>query len=149
MLKSWMRDVTLAVQARSGVYPALFAWVAVIVLALLTAFVFLCVAAYDWLSLQLSGIIAGLMMAGIFGLIAVIGAVVCALARRRTKERAILERAARTRAPSWFLDPKLFATAIQAGRATGWKRVLPIALLGFMVAQWAHERRDHPHRESF
>ena len=76
MLKSWMRDITLALQARSGVTPGLFVWLAIIAIACLTAFAFLCVAGYDWLSLQLGDVFAGLVMAGIFVLIALIGAIV-------------------------------------------------------------------------
>ncbi len=141
MLKSWMRDLTLAVQARSGVTPVLLVWVAIIFVASLTAFAFFCVAAYDWLSLQLGSIAAGLIMAGIFVLVALLAAVVLAVSRRRAKERAILERAARAHATPWFLDPKILGVALQAGRALGWERIIPVALLGFLAAQWARERR--------
>jgi hypothetical protein len=76
-------------------------------------------------------------------LIALIGLLACAMIRRRTRERAILERAARARAPSWFFDPKILGTAMQVGRAVGWQRIIPVALLGFMAAQWAREYRNH------
>ena len=46
MLKSWMRDITLSLQAKSGVTPALFVWLAIVAVAFVTAFVFLCVAGY-------------------------------------------------------------------------------------------------------
>ena len=143
MLKSWMRDITLAVQARSGVTPALLAWVAIIIVSSLAAFVFLCIAAYDWLSLHLGAVAAGLIMAGIFVLIAVAGVVAASISRQRAKERAILERAARASAASWLFDPKILGAAIQAGRALGWERIVPVALLGFLAAQWARERRHH------
>jgi uncharacterized membrane protein len=143
MLKSWMHDITLAIQARSGVTSSLLVWLAVIAVALLTAFVFLCVAGYDWLAVELGNIVAGLVMAGIFVLIALIGAIVSAVARRRARERAILERAARAHASSsWLLDPKILGVAIQAGRTLGWQRLVPIALLAFMAAQWAREHRE-------
>ena len=113
MLKSWMHDITLALQARSGVTPGLFVWLAIIAIAALTAFVFLCVAGYDRLALELGNVFAGLVMAGIFVLIAVIGAIVAAMSRRRARERAILERAARAQAASaWLLDPKILGAAI-------------------------------------
>ena len=143
MLKSWIRDITLAVQARSGVSPAFIVRIAVVVLAALTAFVFLCVAAYDGLALQVGSVFAGLIMAGVFVLIALVGAIVCTFVRRRARERAILARAARAHAPSWLLDPRILATAMQIGRTLGWQRVVPVALLGFMVAQWAREHRGH------
>jgi hypothetical protein len=144
MLKGWLHDITLTIQARSGASAALFVWMGIIALASLSAFVFLCVAAYGWLSLQLGGVFAGLTMAGSFLLIAAIGAIFSALARRRARERAILERAARARASSsWLLDPKIVAAAVEAGRALGWQRILPVALLGLMAAQWTREHRAH------
>ena len=142
MLKSWMRDITLAMQARSGVTPALLVWIAIIIFASLTPFAFLCVAAYDWLALQLGAIVAGLVMAGIFALVALIGLVVSSVARRRAKQRAILERAAHAHATSWLLDPKILGVAMEAGRALGWQRIVSVALLGFLAAQWARENRE-------
>jgi uncharacterized membrane protein len=141
MFKGLMHDMVLAVQTRTGITTSFIVWLAIVVLAALTAFAFLCVAAYDWLSLQMSGVYAGLAMAAIFVVIAIIGLIVCLLARRQARERAILERAARAHAPSWLLDPKILATAVQVGRSLGWQRVIPLALVGIMVAQWAREHR--------
>jgi hypothetical protein len=144
MLKNWMRDIALTVQARSGASPALLVWVAVVAIASLTAFAFLCVAAYAWLTLQFGAIYAGLIMAGVFLLVALIGAMVFAVSRRRAKERAILERAARAHgSSSWLLDPKIIGVAMQAGRALGWERIIPVALLGLLAAQWARERKSN------
>src|ERR1700724_3309648 len=141
MFKSLMHDMVLAVQTRTGITASFITWLAIVALAALTAFAFLCVAAYDWLALQMSSVYAGLVMAAVFVLIAVIGLVICLLAQRQARERAILERAARAHAPSWLLDPKILATAVQVGRSLGWQRVIPLALVGIMVAQWARERR--------
>ncbi len=33
MLKSWMHDITLALQARSGATPGLFVWLAIVAAA--------------------------------------------------------------------------------------------------------------------
>jgi hypothetical protein len=77
-----------------------------------------------------------------------IGAIICALIRRRVRERAIVERAARANAPSYLLNPKNLGTALQAGRALGWQRILPIALLGFMAVQWTRERCEARHEEA-
>ena len=145
MFKSLTHDMVLAVQTRTGITTSFIAWLIVVALAALTAFAFLCVAAYDWLSLQMSSVFAGLVMAAVFVLIAVIGLVIGLLARRRARERAILERAARAHAPSWLLDPKILATAVQVGRSLGWQRAIPMALVGIMVAQWAREHRVRGH----
>jgi hypothetical protein len=141
MFKGLIHDMVLAVQSRSGITASFILWLAIVALAALTAFAFLCVTAYDLLLLRMSSVYAGLVMAAVFVLIAVIGLIVCLLARRRARERAILERAARAHAPSWLLDPKILATAVQVGRSLGWQRVVPLALVGFMVAQWAREHR--------
>lgn len=143
MLKSWIHDLTLTIEAKSGASPALFAWVAVIIVASMAAFVFICITAYDWLSYYYGSTVAGLMMIGVFVLIAILGAFVCARTRRRTTERAMLERAARAHAPSWWLDPRILTAGIQAGREIGWQRIVPVVLLGFMAVQWAREHREH------
>jgi hypothetical protein len=141
MIKSWTRDITLAIQTRTGVSSALLIWAAVMALAALMVFVFLCVTLYQWLSLQLDSVMAGLATAGVFLAIVAIAVIVCASVRRRARERAILERAARARASSWLFDPKILGAALQAGRTLGWQRLVPIALLGFIAAQWAREHR--------
>jgi hypothetical protein len=145
MFKSLMHDVVLAVQTRTGITRSFIIWEIVVALMAFTAFAFLCVAAYDWLSLQMSSVYAALVMAAGLALIASIGIVVCLLTRRRARERAILERAARAHAPSWLLDPQILATAVQVGRSLGWQRVIPLALVGIMAAQWARERRAREH----
>jgi hypothetical protein len=80
-------------------------------------------------------------MAGIFAVVAVIAAVIAALIRQRVRERAILARAAKAHSPSWLLDPKILGVAVEAGRTIGWQRIVPIAMLGFVVAQWMREAR--------
>src|SRR5580704_6321322 len=147
MLKNLTREITLAIQARNGMSVAVVAWLAVMAVALLAAFVFLCATGYDWLSLRYGSIDAGLIMTGIFVVVAVIAALVSAAIRRRNRERAILARAAKAHAPPWLLDPRILGVAMEAGRSLGWQRIVPIALLGFLAAQWARERRDTDQKE--
>jgi len=142
MLKGLAQEITLSVQAKSGASGAVMAWIAAAALGSLTAFVFLCVAGYYWLSMRFGAIFAGLAMAGIFVCLAVIAAAIGAVIRRRVKERAILARAAKAHAPSWLLDPRMLATAVQVSREIGWQRIVPLAFLGFFAAQWARERRN-------
>jgi hypothetical protein len=142
MIKGLMREVTLAVQSKTGVTPAVFVWLALVAIASVTAFAFLCVAAYAWLSILFGSILAGLIVAGFFIVVAAFAAMLAALTRRRARESAILERAARAHAGSWLLDPKLLASALQIGRSLGWQRILPVVLLGFVAAQWAREQRE-------
>lgn len=146
MLKNLMHDMMLSVQSRTGITTSFIVCVCFIAVAGITGFTFLCVAGYDWLSIQVGSVYAGLIMAGVFFLIALIGLIVCAIARRRARERAILERAARAHAPSWLLDPRVLATAVQIGREFGWQRIIPVALVGIMAAQWARDRRQRDQR---
>jgi hypothetical protein len=148
MLKGLTQEVTLQVQAKSGASPAVLVWIAAVALASLTAFVFLCVAGFYWLSLQIGAIFAGLAMAGIFVCFSIIAALISAVIRRRVKERAILARAAKAHAPSWLLDPRMLSTAVQIGRDIGWQRIVPLAFLGFFAAQLARERRDRGGEQS-
>jgi hypothetical protein len=148
MLKSLTREIALSMQARNGASLAVLIWVAVMALALFTAFVFLCVSGYETLSLRYDPVIASLAMAGIFVIVALVAAIVSMLIRRRVRERAILARAAKAHAPSWLLDPRILGTAVEAGRAIGWQRIVPVALVAIMAAQWARESRSHD-RQNF
>ena len=149
MFKAVTREITLFVQARSGLSTSAAVSAIVLVAALLVAFTFLCVAAYTWLAVQFGRVFAGLIMAGIFAVIAIVAAIVCAAARRRVRERAILARAARAHSPSWLFDPKVLGAAVEAGRTIGWQRIVPVALLAFVAAQWAREHRDKSERQQF
>lgn len=145
MLKNLMRDIALSIQAKSGVTASLFVWLAIVALALFSAFAFLCVAGYTWLAPQLGAVFAGLAMAGAFLLIALIAATAAAVSRSSARRRAILERAARAQAAqSWLLDPQLLNVAMQAGRSLGFERIVPVVLLGFLAAYWLRGSRRPP-----
>ena len=141
MIKGLVRDIRLAVQSKTGATPGVFVCLGLAAFAALTAFAFLCVAAYAWLAAHYGNVYAGLIVAGFFLLIAVIAVLLATTLRRRARERAILERAAHAHAGSWLLDPRILATAMQVGRSLGWQRLVPIALLGFLAAQWTREYR--------
>jgi hypothetical protein len=141
MLKGITREIGLAIQARTAMNMTAVVWMVVMALAVLMAFLFLCISGYDWLSQRYGNVTAGLIMTGIFIAIAIVAAVTSALIRRQVRQRAILARAARAHSPSWLLDPRLLNAAVQVGRSAGWQRIVPIALVGIMVAQWAREYR--------
>ena len=149
MLKTVTREITLFIQSRSGLSASVIVSAIVIVAALLIAFAFLSVAAYAWLMVLFGTVFAGLIMAGVFLVIAIIAAIVCASARRHVREQAILARAARAHSPSWLFDPKVLGAAVDAGRTIGWQRLVPVALLAFLAAQWAREYRDKAERQHF
>ena len=141
MLKNLQNNIVLWIQSRTGLSVGFLISLAVAGCAALLAFIFLCVTGYAWLSIQLGPVFGGLAMAGVFLLIAVVGAAASALARDRTRQRAILERAARAQGATALIDPRVLSVAMQAGRALGWQRLIPLALLGFLAAQWVKEAR--------
>ena len=136
MLKTIQKHVVLWVQSKTGVTLVFLVAMTFAATAVLMMFVFLCVAAYAWASVELGPVFGGLATAGVFLLIALIGAAVSVVVRRQTRERAIVEQASRART---LLDPRAFQLAIQAGRALGWQRVVPLLLIGILGVQWARE----------
>ena len=136
MLKTIQKHVVLWVQSKTGVTLVLLVAMTFAATAVLMMFVFLCVAAYAWASVELGPVFGGLATAGVFLLIALIGAAVSVVVRRQTRERAIVEQASSTRT---LLDPRAFQLAIQAGRALGWQRLVPLLLIGILGVQWARE----------
>ena len=147
MLKNLQNNIILWIQAKIGFSVGFLISLGVAGGAAVSMFVFLCVTGYAWLSIQLGPVFGGLAMAGVFLLMAVIGAAASALARHRTRQRAIVERAARAQGTRALIDPKVLSVAIQADRALGWPRLIPLALLGFLAVQWVQETRRENTRD--
>ena len=93
MLKTIQKHVVLWVQSKTGVTLVFLVAMTFAATAVLMMFVFLCVAAYAWASVELGPVFGGLATAGVFLLIALIGAAVSVVGRRQTRERAIVEQA--------------------------------------------------------
>lgn len=141
MLKNLQNSIFLWVQAQTGLSVGFMISMTVACGAALLTFVFLCVTGYAWLSIQVGTVFGGLAMAGIFVLIAVVGAAATAVSRRQTRQKAILKRAAQTQGARALIDPKVLNAAMQAGRTFGWQRLIPLVLLGFLATQWVQEAR--------
>ena len=139
MIRNLQSNIVLWVKAKTGLSSGLVISLAVAGGAALLTFIFLCVTGYAWLSIKLGPVFGGLAMAGVFLLIGVLSAATAALARDRTRQRALLERAARAQGTRAWIDPKVLSIGMQAGRVFGWQRLIPLALLGFLAAQWVQE----------
>jgi hypothetical protein len=135
MLKSLQHGITLWVQAKTGLTVALFAWLAIAAVAAVMMFAFLCVTGCAWLSIKLGPVLGPLATAGIFLLIAVVAAAALVVSRRRTKQRAILEQKVRAQQALALVSPTVLGVAMQAARTLGWRRLVPVALLGVLAAQ--------------
>jgi hypothetical protein len=140
----WLRFFTLKAQASTGLSSGIVISAVIAAAAAVIAAIFFLVAAYVWLADLYDGLIAGLIMAGVFVLIALIAVVVCLTVRRRNMERARLELAARSNA-AW-LDPKLVATGYQIGQAIGWRRLASLAAVAVLVAavskEWTGQKEE-------
>src|SRR5579862_5196764 len=128
----WLRHIALNAKARTGFGPSLVVWFSVALVALGLGLVFLCVAAFVWLADRTGPVTAGLILAGVFFLIAVVAAFAGWIARLRNIERARRELAARSHA-GWF-DPKYLAVGIEIGRTLGWRRIVTLAAVGVLAA---------------
>ena len=91
MLKNLQNDILLWVQAKTGLSSGFVISLAVAGSVALLAFIVLCVTGYVCLSIELGPVFGGLAMAGVFLLIGVLSAAASALARDRTRQRAIVE----------------------------------------------------------
>src|ERR1700676_5445454 len=94
----WLRHIALNAQARTGFGPQFIVWSVIALVSLALALGFLCTAAFVWLGSRHDAVTAGLMLGGIFLLIAIIAAVAGWMARLRNIERARRELAARSHA---------------------------------------------------
>jgi hypothetical protein len=136
-MNDWLRHIALNAKARTGFGPQLIACLLIAVVSLALALGFLCAAAFVWLASRYDAVTAGLVLAGVFLLIAIIAAIAGWITRLRNMERARRELAARSHA-NW-LDPKFLAIGIEIGRTLGWRRIMTLAAAGLFAAGVAKE----------
>ena len=146
----WLRHIALNAKAKTGFGPSLVVWFSVALVARGLGLGFLCVAAFVWLADRTDAVTAGLILAGVFLLIAIVAGFAGWIARLRNIERARRELAARSHA-GWF-DPKYLAVGIEIGRTLGWRRIVTLTAVGVLAAglgkEWfaagakSSERRD-------
>jgi hypothetical protein len=143
----WLRHIALNAKARTGFGPQLIVWFLIALVSLALALGFLCAAAFVWLASRYDAVTAGLILAGVFLLIAIIAAIAGWIARLRTIERARRELAAARSHANWF-DPKFLAIGIEIGRTLGWRRIITLAAAGLFAAgaakEWFGSREKEP-----
>ena len=132
-MSGWLRHFALNAQVRTGFSSQVAVWAAIAAVAATVALVFLLIAAFIWLADRYGPLTAGLVLGGVFIVIALIAIVACLIARRRNRERARLELAARSSDTSW-LDPKVLAMGFQIGQAIGWRRLASLVALAVLAA---------------
>jgi hypothetical protein len=140
-MSGWLRYFVLRAQVSTGLSSQIAIWAIVAVVAAIAAVSFLLAAAFVWLAHRYGGVIAGLVLCGVFALIALIAVVACLMIRRHNMQRAQLELAARS-STNW-LDPKLVGMGWQIGQAIGWRRLASLAAVALLAAGLAKEWSDH------
>jgi hypothetical protein len=138
-MSGWLRHFALSAQVRTGYSSDVVIWGLIAVLAATVALVFLLIAAFVWLADRYDSLTAGLVLGGIFVLIALIALMVCLVTRRRNIDRARLELAARNSAGANWLDPKLLGVGFQIGQSIGWRKLAALAAVGLLTAGLAKE----------
>lgn len=98
------------------------------------AFGFALAALFTWLSQQFGSIVASLIIAGAFLVIAIIPVVIYA-AKQRREEKRVAEAAAKARATQW-ISPATLSLGLQAARMLGKNRGIAAAGVGALLAGW-------------
>lgn len=109
------------------------AWSAVAVAAALTMLGFLCAALFLYLQNWRGSIVACLILAGAFLLVALIAIVAITLLRQRQARLTRARAQANQAAGQWLRDPVVVATALQVARTLGLRRAAPLLLVGAFV----------------
>ena len=138
-MSGWLRHFALNAQVRTGFGSQVVVWAVIAAVASTVALVFLLTAVFVWLADRYDSLTAGLVLGGVFVLIALIAVIACLVTRRRNMERAHLELAARSSASANLLDPKLLGVGFQIGQAIGWRKLAALAAVGLLAAGLAKE----------
>jgi uncharacterized membrane protein YqjE len=128
----------------TGVAIRMTSLAAAIALALLVTLSFLCAAAFVYVLQTYGPIEACLTGAGIFFVLALIGIIVYAVrkqqARREIKDTA--RETARSGLQTALADPMVMAAGIQAARAIGAKRLIPLLAIGGLALGFLASRQS-------
>ena len=136
-MSDFFRHLALKAKARTGFGPSLIGWLVLVVVSLILALVFSSVAAFVALASRFDSVIAGLILAGAFLLVAGLAALAAWITRRHNRARAERELAAQRRAN--LLDPAILSAALEIGRTLGWRRILTLAAAGMLAAGLGRE----------
>jgi hypothetical protein len=124
------------IRAKIRVSIASLIWGGIAAAAGVAGLLFLSVGGFLWLSQRYDPITACLVLGIAYVLLAAIALTVVASVRNR-RPRAAPPPVTQTQ---WWADPVAIVTALQLVRAIGITRLLPIAVLGAVVAGFAMER---------
>jgi len=131
------RYLELKVTEKTGLSVGVVASATAVLINVVVMFVFVCVAAFVWIEQRRGGVIAGLVLAGLFFALALIAGLTCLVLRGSIVKQARKELAAR----SALIDPQLMKSGIQVASAIGLRRLIPVIATGALAAGLALEWR--------
>lgn len=139
-MKGWLDYAALMARAKTGANAAAAIWSVIAAITMLATAICLSVAAYVFIADRYDSLTAALVLAGFYSALALVAVLCAVLIRRRTITRAHRELAVRS-AP--WPGPRLLAIGIKIGTSLGWKKSVPIALIGIFAAGIAREWSGH------
>jgi hypothetical protein len=136
-MSAWVRYLELTAKSKTGLGSGVIVWALIAALGAAVTFGLIVFTAFIWLADRYDPLTAALVLCGFFLLVTVVAAVICVRTQRQTVLDAKLALAARANQP--WLDPRYLMIGMQLGRNIGWRKVVPIAAAGLLVAGLAHE----------
>ncbi len=137
MISGWLRHLELTLKSKSGLGSGVLIWGLIALLGGAVTFGFFIFAAFIALAGRFGPLIAAVALGLLFLLLTLLAVYGCVSSRRHTIAGAQLALEARSHAP--WLDPKFVGIGLQVGRAIGWRRLVPLAAAGVLVAGLAKE----------
>jgi len=136
----------LTARAKTGLSGGIVVCGAVAALAAFATLVWLSITLFAWIARRYDDpVLAGLVLSGIYLVLAIICGLTVVIARRRAIQQAEMALAARKAA---LFDPSLIATGVQIGNAIGWRRLVSLAgvalLAGGLAREWFAHREPPP-----
>jgi hypothetical protein len=151
MIKGIVNDVMLAVRENLGSSVHVVIWSVVVLTTGAGAAIWLSIAAFMWLTHRYDTVMVAAALGGVFLLISIAALFICIIMQRRSvanveaREKA---NAAAQQTPSWLLDPRMAAIGLEFGRMIGFKRLIPIAAVGILLAlgsrDWSPNEASEP-----
>lgn len=151
MIKGIVRDVMLAVRENLGASVHVVIWTIIALGTGAGAAVWLSIAAFVWLTQRYDTVTVASALGGVFFFISIAALFVCIIVHRRNvanveaREKA---NSAAEQAPSWLLDPRMAAIGLEFGRVIGFKRLIPLAAVGILIAlgsrEWSSRQASEP-----
>jgi hypothetical protein len=151
MIKGIVDDVMLAVRKNLGSSVPLVIWSIIVFATGVGAAVWLSIAAFVWLTQRSDTVTVAAAFGGVillFSIAALFAGII--VHRRNVAKVAAREKAeaAAEQIPSWLLDPRVAAVGLEFGRVIGFKRLIPLAAVGILIAfgsrDWSASQASEP-----